>query len=92
MKKTLLRIALAAGLVGAANWAMTDNNEVKASERTVQEERFEITDPNHEDYDTPEGANLTLNQADQACPGAGPVCATGDQGTQVEWNGSSTKF
>ena len=91
MKKTLLRLTLAAGLVGAVNFAMS-NNEVKANEQNAADERFEITDPNHEDYGTPQGENLSLSEVQEACKESGPTCATGDQGTQIEWNGSSSKF
>lgn len=94
MKKTLLRIALAAGLVGAVNWAMNSDNKALASEIKAQQEQYRISDPDHLDYVGPNAPfDLSESEAQDACDdGTANLCATGDEGTTIRWSGVANKF
>ncbi|MEH6307239.1 hypothetical protein RYH73_16445 [Olivibacter sp. CPCC 100613] len=92
MKKTILRITLAAGLVGVANWAMNNDVEANASVLKVQEEEYRITDSSHPNF------NLVglESEISPLCQGTQQTCAepTDQNSTapNLEWNGNENKF
>ncbi|MDX3917449.1 MULTISPECIES: hypothetical protein [Olivibacter] len=95
MKKIILRITLAAGLVGVANWVMNDDNKVNAAEVSVTpmtkvQEVYRITDESHPNF----GLEGDLATVQALCPSSGQECAqeVGNPNNIEEWNGGATKF
>jgi|GEM_PF-5024649 len=96
MKKTLLRLTLAAGLVGAVNLAMNIGNDAIAknidqtTSINLQVDDYEIVAPTHPNNGDD---NLSSDEAQALCDGEGFTCATSESGQpDIEWDGNPSKF
>lgn len=93
MKKTLLRIALATGLVGAVNWAMNSETEVNASEMTATTGTIQTLYTFVSGHPLA-GQQRTAQQIEDQnlCPGEEANCATAPGQDPILWDGNETKF
>lgn len=95
MKKTLFRMALAAGLVGAVNWAMDGENsanaaEISAANVAVNQELYTFV-PGHPLAGQQKTSQQIIEDGD--CNGNLVVCATADDDQpDFRWDGNTIKF
>lgn len=94
MKKTILRITLAAGLVGVANWAMSDDNKVNASEVSATKASSVQVLYTFVSGHPLAGQQRTAQEIEDQnlCPGQSLDCATAEGEAPILWSGNETKF